>query len=273
MKQCPHCRSDIPDNAGFCLYCMRSLDKQEACDAKKQPHPWVVIVMEAAVIFALLTWILMHPNSSMLFTPKSSTAASSTASEITSPPTQTKSTPAKTEPSSTAPRETELPATVSTEPAPTEPAPSLAPEDIFTFRTSAATDYCDPNDMNLLDIVITGVKVQQEVYYIPDSIPDPYGGENRVVGITKGAFEGSGAKVIYTSSCLRFIHYDAFKGCKLTDLYLSSDCVELSPYAYDSLETLHTTAQANTGILFINTLSFSEITSSVYHAKWEEWKP
>ena len=46
MKICPYCKSELTDNAQFCLYCMKSLDEKtvlSAATAKKKPLPWILL--------------------------------------------------------------------------------------------------------------------------------------------------------------------------------------------------------------------------------------
>ncbi len=264
MKNCPYCHAQLQEHATFCLHCMTALDKKTDTAPKKKRHPWLLVLLVAAAVCILATGIAVGVTAPEEPVLQSSLPAPSTAAPTEPAPTQTE--PPETDPPVTLPPETEPP----TEPEPTEPAPTLPPEELYTFRKTKTSDYCDPNDMSEWDIVITGVTAQQEVYYIPDSIPTSYGGENRVAGIASDAFKGSGAKVIYTSPYLKFIHYGAFSDCNLTDLYIYSKSVELNPYAYVSLKTLHTLSDACIENFFINTLYFSEITKDVYGAEWAE---
>ncbi len=277
MKKCPYCHADLQENAAFCLYCMTALKEKPDTAQKNRRRKWLLILLAVAAVFALAVGLAVSPDPPAeptvqeIPTTAAPTEPALTESAPTEPaPTQTEppmTVPPETEPPVTVPPETEPPATQ----APTEPEPTLPPEDVFIFRKSESSDYYRPsNQMTAWDIVITGVKVQQEVYHIPDSIFDRYGGENRVAGIAPGAFEGSGAKVIYTSSYLMFIHEDAFKGCQLTDLYLVSVWVDLHPNAYASLETLHTSYDATTVCLF-DGMHFHKIAKAVYNAEWEPW--
>ena len=48
MKICPYCKSELTDNAQFCLYCMKSLDEKtvlSAATAKKKPLPWILLAL------------------------------------------------------------------------------------------------------------------------------------------------------------------------------------------------------------------------------------
>lgn len=52
MKKCPYCSAELLDNADFCLYCMRSLDKKQALNHSfKKPYLKYVIIGICAVLF------------------------------------------------------------------------------------------------------------------------------------------------------------------------------------------------------------------------------
>ncbi len=64
MKICPYCKSELTDNAQFCLYCMKSLDEKtvlSAATAKKKPLPWILLALlglSLAIIIIVLCIVL-----------------------------------------------------------------------------------------------------------------------------------------------------------------------------------------------------------------------
>ncbi len=57
MKKCPFCKSDIEDNARFCLYCMSSLEDKKIVENKKYDNKWWLCIIAIVLLFALILGI------------------------------------------------------------------------------------------------------------------------------------------------------------------------------------------------------------------------
>ncbi len=59
MKKCPFCKSDIDDNARFCLYCMSSLEDKKIVENKKHDNKWWLCIIAIVLLLALIFGISM----------------------------------------------------------------------------------------------------------------------------------------------------------------------------------------------------------------------
>ncbi len=288
MKKCPHCHANIQENAVFCLYCMTSLEKKVSLPQRKKRckpalEAWALALV---CVFVLLAAVLLWNVFRLYSLPGPSSEAPPPAPSTTEAETQGQTHPPTTTPepteAETEPNTTTEPTEAETEPPTTAPKPTvpdndgLAFEDVFLFRKAVATDCAVPEQgAASLEIVITGVKVKREVYAIPEQYYAPDGCIYTVIAILPDAFYNSGAKVVYTPSTLQKIHENAFRGCRLTDLYVRPlrRSFVLDTKAFFSLDTLH--SPADTIICFRNVGDFpcSYVAKISYGANWEEWDP
>ena len=55
MKKCPFCNADIAENARFCLYCMKPLNKKTASKEPEKKRKWWLIILTAVLLLFVTT--------------------------------------------------------------------------------------------------------------------------------------------------------------------------------------------------------------------------
>ena len=301
MKKCPFCRSEIQDQARFCLFCMKPLTDKESIDPiKPKKRLYFAVAVSIVLLLAafLILWMLAQPEapdtelpsqdgSTTLQVP-SQAAPGQEETEPSSPPETTdpadpsqipsapiSSKPAQDpepskpeptpEPETIMPTESEPTPPTESEPEPTDPptAPSVS---TYRYRAAARGDSYYANYENSgNDIVITGVENQIAggIYRIPSEIDG-----KRVIAVMANAFTGSNAKVIYLPSTVKTVWNYAFAGCSVTDVYFTHN-VHIESFAFPTNEEtmiIHCPRNCHD----LNYWYFSTNADS-YGAVWEEW--
>ena len=149
---------------------------------------------------------------------------------------------------------------------PTEPEQPVSTV-VYSYRDAKAGDdfnyhYTNPGD----HIVITGVAEQSPdgVYDIPAYIDG-----KKVIAITKNAFSGSNAKVVYIPATMKTIWNYAFAGCQVTDVYFRGSSVYMEGLAFVSSEvlTIHCSADCSDRN-FRYYKNYPAMHDDIF---WEEW--
>ena len=60
MKKCPFCKADIEDNARFCLYCMKPLNKKEVVLPRaRKSRGWMIAAIVAILLLVAVIALLV----------------------------------------------------------------------------------------------------------------------------------------------------------------------------------------------------------------------
>lgn len=300
MKKCPFCKSDIEDNARFCLYCMKPLNQKEVILPPQTKKPrWFLVVIGICIVMLLTVLFLAFRNPAKPSNEATGGESSARIESTTSPNEETtrdtenddmpqEDTPSVPEPTEiTAPQtpNDNPPDTVTTPPTtppaeptedptqePSEPVPTEEPTEpeipvssvIYTYRSAKAGDeYNAHYQNNGNDIVITGVAQQSPdgIYDIPSHIDG-----KRVIAIVANAFSDTNATVVYIPDTMLSIWNYAFAGCNLTDVYFRGEAIHVESYAFFGSFTLHCSATCND-----RNFRYYKDSASIYGATWQEW--
>ena len=295
MKKCPFCKADIEENARFCLYCMKPLNKKEVIESlqgKKRWWIWAVVLIGVIGLALLLPGRESAPSAQTpIPTTEQTTPPGTEADEgvqesseaeavITEPETTEKEAvsqqvalplilpettgPEQTDPESTKPEPTEPQLTQPEETHPQDPPKPPQAEAEFTYRTARAGDDLNANYVNAdNDIVITGIAKPSAngIYHIPSYIDG-----KRVLAIGANAFHGTNSKIVYVPSTIRNIWNYAFYGCGLTDVYFQGNSIYTESKAFSGSVTIHCSASCSDR----NFRLYKNCAAS-YGAVWEEW--
>lgn len=210
MKICPNCKTELDDNARFCLSCMTALDEKEQIPPPvRHMRRWPLVLLCILLLSALLVVviILCKPVSKDSAPPIRSDAASDTAPHTDVPP------------ASDTVGKTDAPSDSVTDPwTVTHTVDGVC----YTFRPATAEDHPSgfPTDNYYVLTRVEGTSAEG-IYQVPSFVGDDM--NSLVTVIADGAFAGTNAQVIDLGYNVRYVWGDAFGGYPLTDLYLHDD--------------------------------------------------
>lgn len=209
MKLCPNCKTELDDNARFCLRCMTSLDdKEQIPSPARKAHRWpLVLLCLLGVVALVITIVIVNRDPST--TPKETNATTTENSPSVNPTEDQEPT-------------TENPTTEA--PAPEETATVSHTADGVTYTYRAATKEDLPTAIGLDNYYIL-IQVEGSpsdgTYYIPSFVGDDMSA--LVIAVGDGAFAGTNAQAIDLGYTVRYVLGNAFGGYALTDLHLHDD--------------------------------------------------
>ena len=209
MKLCPNCKTELDDNARFCLRCMTSLeDKEQIPPPARKAHRWpLVLLCLLGVVALVITIVIVNRDPST--TPKETNATTTENSPSVNPTEDQEPT-------------TENPTTEA--PAPEETATVSHTADGVTYTYRAATKEDLPTAIGLDNYYIL-IQVEGSpsdgTYYIPSFVGSDMSAS--VIAVGDGAFAGTNAQAIDLGYTVRYVWGNAFGGYALTDLHLHDD--------------------------------------------------
>lgn len=200
MKLCPNCKTELDDNARFCLRCMTSLDdKEQISPPARKVHRWpLVLLCLLGVVTLVITIVILNMDPSTK-PPKETNAATTEDSPLINP-------------------------TESQKPVP-EDVPTVSHTvDGVTYTYRAATKEDLPTAIGLDNYYVL-IHVEgtpsDGTYYIPSFVGDDMSA--LVIAVGDGAFAGTNAQAIDLGYTVRYVLGSAFGGYALTDLHLHDD--------------------------------------------------
>ena len=213
MKLCPKCKAELDDSARFCLRCMTPLDEKEQIQPplrKKRRWSFVLVVCLVLCVASVAVIIAFNSdNEQNDDNPSRTDTTITTANASTS--TTTKSDTA--EETTLAPNTPDVGTSTKT---------CTVDGVTYTFRRATRNEH--PTAI-ILENNFTLIRIEgtspDGVYKVPSFVSDDMNGI--VAAVADGAFDGTDAHVIDLGYNVKYVWGDAFKGCKLTDLYLHED--------------------------------------------------
>lgn len=304
MKKCPVCKAELAENAGFCIYCMTSLEGKTTIDGKKSEKkrwPIFLVALLVIVLIALVIWLAGRINTldSVMGQSTTGTSASSTSvngnGTTTSMSDATASTSGATQQGTTADgqsggapvtgtTEAVSPSTTTTTATTTYPkfttTETIAPVEIeYEYREATPSDvYPAESGLKTLSgptVVITGVKTASPdgVYVVPEYI------DGKMVGaIMSEAFCNPdiclAVREIVLPRTVRSIWPNAFRDCyNMTELYTKAPVICIYENAFARVEnrtgtlTIHAADDCRT----YNYYLYREIADNYYDAVFQKW--
>ena len=213
MKLCPKCKAELDDSARFCLCCMTPLDEKEQIQPplrKKRRWPFVLVVCLVLCVASVAVIITTNSdNEQNDDTPSRTDTTITTANASTSTTTKSDT----TEETTLAPNTPDVETSTKT---------YTVDGVTYTFRRATRNEH--PTAI-ILENNFTLIRIEgtspDGVYKVPSFVSDDMNGI--VAAVADGAFDGTDARVIDLGYNVKYVWGDAFKGCKLTDLYLHED--------------------------------------------------
>lgn len=302
MRECPHCKAQIGEDARFCLYCMTPLTEKELILPQKKKNLWWVFAAVGAVLLGLVAALMLlrdrnpvpsqpSSGSSAVLTTESTTesitesatdattdsateSATGSTTESTEETTTESTTESTTEPATEA--TTEPPATnpPATEPPATEPPAGVAalprydwqdPNTLCTYRYRPAVQ----EDVLGLDYQVTENDVVLEMVddITEDCIVVPsYVDGKRVVALSAPSYSACGAYQVYLPETLLAVHDGALSE-GIDALFIAGEVLALeSNSTVGEYTDIHTskTCRNQYGVLYANLPRWEEFPEQVY---------
>lgn len=214
MKLCPKCKAELDDSARFCLRCMTPLDEKEQIQPplrKKRRWPFVLAVCLVLCVASVAVIIAINSDNEQNDDKPSRTDTTIKTANASPSTTTTKSDTA--EETTLAPNAPDVDTSTKT---------CTVDGVTYTFRRATRNEH--PTAI-ILENNFTLIRIEgtspDGVYQVPSFVGDDI---NCIVfAVADGAFDGTDARVIDLGYNVKYVWGDAFKGCKLTDLYLHED--------------------------------------------------
>ena len=257
MRECPHCKAQIGEDARFCLYCMTPLIEKEFIPPQKEKKLWWVFVMVGAVLMgSVAALMLLRDRNPVPSQPSSGSSAVVTTTESTTDSTTDASTDSATGSTTESTEETTTETTTETtaeatteqvtEPTEDEDGTSALPRFSWKDANTLCTYRYRPavqSDVLGLDYQVTENDIvveliEQEKLSNWLVVPSYMDGK-RVIAIGAPGYANYSAVKVYLPNTLLAIH-DGAMAKDVAELYISGEFLALeSDTTVNKTTTVH----------------------------------